>query len=91
MQGADHLLYAIRMGDGTIKIGCTSDLARRRKQLSGEVVAFVTGSFDDEAALHSCLPDADRAHGREYYWPSPAVLSVVNQWREAFGLEPVAG
>jgi hypothetical protein len=80
-------VYALRMPDGVIKIGCSSDLARRRQRLGldSEILGFMHGDFETEAAIHSQLRPY-RARGQEYYHPVPAVLAVVNEMRDQFNL-----
>lgn len=83
------VVYAVRVGD-VIKIGHTTDLANRVSGLhADEVLAFAPGTYDDEQELHARLTE-HLHHGREWYYPTPAVLAVVNEMRERLGLEPVA-
>lgn len=81
----DPVVYAIRRRDGIIKVGWTSDIARRSKELGGEVLAFQFGTREDEKALHARLAD-HLAHGREYYYPTPFVVSVINEMRQRLRL-----
>lgn len=83
------VVYAMRLPDGTIKIGCSAQLWRRRCTLRGEVLAFVNGTRIEEQAIHRTLT-AHLARGREYYRPTPAVLAVVNDMRKRFNLPPLA-
>lgn len=84
-----EVVYAVRIGD-VVKIGHTADLARRFSELrADQVLAFKPGTLDDEQAIHAML-DGHQHHAVEYYYPTPAVLAVVNQMRVALGLEPVA-
>ena len=89
------VLYAVAVGDDTIKIGYTADVVRRLDHLRSEtreecrLLAIRFGSMDDERELHRSLKD-HRSHGREYYHPHPEVLALVNEWRSAMGQEPVA-
>lgn len=85
LQGDQLVVYAVQQSDGVIKIGCTSNLAQRRSYLDGELLAFRFGDFDAERGVHQTLRSSV-AHGDEYYHPTPEVLAVVNEWREAFGL-----
>jgi hypothetical protein len=87
----ESVVYAIRVGDGTIKIGCSASLARRRRCVSSsaEILGFVPGGLDEEQAVHASLA-AHRARGREYYHPHPAVLAVVNEMRDRFNLPHLA-
>jgi len=77
------------VGD-VVKIGHTTDLAARYRTLHAtEVLAFTPGTLADEQALHDSLADHVH-HGREWYYPTPGVMAVVNEMRDALGLEPVA-
>ena len=88
--GAAPVVYALRLTDGTIKIGHTSDLAARRRHYVGsEIIAFVVGEYDDEQAIHASLT-AHRARAVEYYHPTPAVMAVVNQMRDTYNLPHIA-
>lgn len=79
-------LYALQLADGTVKIGCTADLAKRRRSYPGsEVLGFAFGEFEDEQAVHDRLRGSV-ARGREYYHRTAEVLSVVNEWRDELGL-----
>ncbi len=86
-----EVVYAIRLTDGTVKIGWTQDLGRRKTYFGSEaqVIGFRRGSLADEQALHTSLAP-HRHHGREYYNATPEVLAVVNDMRSAFNLEPLA-
>ena len=89
------ILYAVRLGDGTIKIGVTGHLHLRLTQLRSltqsepEVLAVRNGTIEDERALHASLTE-HLDHGREWYRPDPEVLAIVNEWRSALHMEPVA-
>ena len=85
--GSESVVYACRLSGGIIKIGCSSRLDRRRRCIAAEaeVLGFIPGDFDDEAAIHGRL-QAHVAHGREYYHPAPAVMAVVNAMRDRFNL-----
>jgi hypothetical protein len=78
------LIYAIWTPSGQIKIGYTENIWRRRRWLGGEVIAFMPGNSSAERAIHARLVD-HRHHGREWYYPTPGVLAVVNEMREALG------
>lgn len=82
-------IYACRVADDLIKIGHSADLASRRKALKGTLLAVMFGSRDDEQAIHARLID-HRHHGREWYYPTPGVMTVVNEMRASLGMEPVA-
>jgi hypothetical protein len=84
-----RLVYAARVQDGLIKIGCTAHLYHRLINIKGELLGFMFGGYDDERALHRTL-QADLHHGREWFHPTPAVMAVVNDLRADLGLEPIA-
>jgi len=89
------VLYAVAVGDDTIKIGYTADVVRRLDHLRSEtsqpcrLLAIHFGTMDDEREVHQSLA-AFRSHGREYYHPHPEVLALVDQWRQAMGQAPLA-
>lgn len=88
------VLYAVRLADGLIKIGWTSNLLSRWRWLkcraaAVEFLGFTFGSRQDEAELHRSLA-GHAEHGREYYRPDPEVLAVVNGWRSQLGRDPLA-
>jgi len=90
LQNGRSMLYAFRLADGIIKIGCSRDVARRINAYPGaDILAFRFGDFEDEQALHRSLA-ASVARGREYYHPTPEVLAVVNEMRADFRLEALA-
>ena len=88
-QAGEPMIYALELDDGTIKVGCTTDLAHRRSQLGGDLIGFKFGDFDEEADIHRSLR-ASRAHGREYYGRTAEVLEFVNELREPYGLAALA-
>ena len=88
-QNGEPMIYAMRLADGVVKIGCTTDLAHRRSQLDGDLLAFRFGAFEEEAAIHRALAK-DVVRGREYYTLTDAVLAFVNELRDDLGLEPIA-
>ena len=81
------VVYAIRTQLGDIKIGCSTQLDRRRHQFgtNAEILAFTPGDFDAEAEIHERLQQY-RSRGHEYYHPTPEVLAVVNEMRDYFSL-----
>lgn len=87
-QNGELMIYAMRVPVDVIKIGCTSNLVRRRQWLKGDLLGFKFGDYAEERDIHHLLMD-HRHHGREYYHPTPAVLAVVNEMREPFQLEPL--
>ncbi len=95
------VVYAARLADGTIKIGWTErfDLRlhwlKHHVQQDVELLAFRTGTYDDEQAIHASLVDsrataADYSNAREYYEATPEVLAAVNSMRSDLGLSAVA-
>lgn len=82
-------LYAMRVPGGFIKIGYSSNLEHRVRQLHGEIIALTPGERGQEMDLHRQLADHVH-HGREYYSPTPEVMAVVNEWRTRWNLEPIA-
>lgn len=83
------VVYAMRLRDGLIKIGCSSQVWHRRAVLSGELLAFRFGDFDDEAAIHASLKQ-HRARGHEFYHPTAEVMAVVNAMRDDWNLPHIA-
>lgn len=89
LRSVGEVVYAMRVGD-LIKIGHTGNLAQRLTQLGAtEVLAFAPGTYADEQALHQRLTGHVH-HGREWYYPTPGVLTVVNEMRGRLGLDPIA-
>lgn len=88
------ILYAARVGDGTIKIGVTSHLHLRLvalrclTQSEPEVLAVKNGTIADEQAIHDSLAK-HVAHGREWYRPEAEVLAVINDWRADLNMDPL--
>lgn len=86
------VVYACEAKDGLIKIGHTTDLARRLRQVGSghrSLLAFKMGTLEDEAAIHAAL-DGHAARGKEWYPWTPSVLAIVNDMRSAFGLTLLA-
>lgn len=84
------VVYAMRLPDGVIKIGCSTDLAGRRRcvHAEAEILGFRFGELEDERAIHAILAP-HRVRGREWYEPHPAVLDVVNEMRAEWNLPPI--
>ena len=82
LQQGRPVVYAVRMADGIIKIGCSRNLAQRRRSIGpeSEVLGFRFGDEADEAEIHERLAP-HRARAIEYYHPTPEVLAVVNGLR----------
>jgi hypothetical protein len=87
--GDRSVVYAIRLRDGIIKIGCSANVRSRRNFYTGsEIVGFRFGDYADEQAIHAQLRSSV-ARGREYYHPTAEVLAVVNDMRQDFNLPPL--
>lgn len=87
------LLYAVRLSDGTIKIGRSGNLRKRFNELWHarrvrvvEFLAYRVGSLADERETHRMLAD-HVAYGREFYHPTAEVMAVVDSWRRDLGIE----
>jgi hypothetical protein len=86
---AKSVIYAVRFTDGVIKIGCTTNFARRRTDYrNAEILAFRPGTMDEERAIHASLR-RHVVHGREWYRAARDVIDVVNDLRSHFNLEPL--
>lgn len=88
MVGRSSVLYAIRTNEGLIKLGCTQNLAQRRRKIGGQILGFMPGGYAEEKQMHDQLA-AYRARSREWYHPAPEVLAVVNIMRALAGVEAV--
>lgn len=92
LQALGSVVYAVRTKDGLIKIGCTTDLARRARQVGygmKSILAWRVGTVEDEAAIHASL-NGLAARGHEWYPWDERVLAVVNEMRGELGIPPVA-
>lgn len=87
--GGQSVVYAMRMPDGAIKIGRSVNLANRCYQLHGQILGFLPGGHDEEQQIHRDLR-AHRVRGKEYYSATAAVMAVVNEMRQPFGLPQIA-
>lgn len=88
-QAGRPVIYAAWVDGGLVKIGCTTDLYHRLSAIKGDLIGFRFGDFDEEREIHQQLADHVH-HGREWYNPTPAVIAVANEFREALGLDPIA-
>ncbi|MDR7253723.1 hypothetical protein J2X46_002713 [Nocardioides sp. BE266] len=61
---------------------------REIKGGTAELLAFKPGDWSDELAIHHRLK-GHATEGREYYFPSKAVLREVNAMRAPLGLDPI--
>lgn len=84
-----QVVYAVRMPDGTIKIGHTARADRRLSQLHGEPLAVMFGTRVDEQDIHARL-SGHVHHGREWYYPTPGVMAVVDEMRASMGMDPIS-
>ena len=83
-------VYAVKVPDGLIKIGYTSNPRNRIQSLgigtSAMLALILNGTLADERAIHARL----RGHavkGREWYSDTdPAVLAVVDEMRAEMGI-----
>jgi hypothetical protein len=67
-------LYVARRVDGVVKVGCTTDVERRMRQLDAELLASRPGNYVDERRLLAGLP-LEPVEGQEWFAPgSEAVL-----------------
>jgi hypothetical protein len=95
MDAMGSVVYAARLADGVIKIGCTENFGDRLRYLKAydgqavELIGFKFGSREDEREIHDSLRE-HLHHGREYYHATPAVMAVVNEMREQLGMQPIA-
>jgi hypothetical protein len=89
VQQGQRVIYAMRLPDGIIKIGCCSDLANRASQLHGKILGFRPGDLAEELEVHRSLR-RHVARGREFYHPRPEVIAFVNELRDLFDLPHIA-
>jgi len=75
----DGTIYFLRVG-GYIKIGWTSDLAKRMRAYSPDTILLAThpGTRKDEHRLHKMFA-AHRTHGREWYAMTPSIMHHIEQ------------
>lgn len=96
MASLGSVVYAARLGDGTIKIGWTENFEDRLRYLSNrmkqdvELLAFRLGTFSDEQEIHGALVDHRIDGRREFYHATSAVLDVVNEMRDALNMPHIA-
>ena len=86
------VVYAVQSDDGLIKIGHTTDLARRCKQVGyghKAIIAFRQGTRADELAIHTHLK-GHATQGREWYPWHPAVIGIINEMRADLGITPIS-
>lgn len=85
------VVYAVQTRSGLIKIGHTTDLARRCKQTGyghKSIIAFRQGTRADELAIHTHLK-GHAIKGREWYSWQPAVIDIINEMRADLGITPI--
>lgn len=84
------VVYFIR-APGLIKIGHTTDLHTRRRNLRvqwTDVLAWLPGSRADETAMHHRFK-AHLAKGNEWFYPHADIFGVINEIRAGWGVDPV--
>jgi len=91
-----HIYYV--KSDGLIKIGWTSNLAKRMRQYApnSQLLATHPGTRADEQRLHKRFA-VHRSHGREWYPLAPVILHHIDMMKAkygepdtvAFGAQPV--
>ena len=87
----EGVVYYLRSG-GYIKIGWTSDLAKRMRAYSPDSVLLAVhpGTRKDEHRLHKRFA-TDRTHGREWFAMTPSVMHHIEQMAAEHGTpDPVA-
>lgn len=85
------VIYAFRCDDGAVKIGFTTQLAKRRATLKfswADLLGFMPGTIEQERDLHKRLVRSRQRAG-EYYRPTNEVLDVIDQMRDFCGLNPL--
>ena len=90
-------IYYVK-SDGLIKIGWTSNLAKRMRQYApnSQLLATHPGTRTDEQRLHKRFA-VHRSHGREWYPLAPVILHHIDMMKAkygepdtvAFGAQPV--
>lgn len=93
MQQGEQFVYALITREGSVKIGCSSNLMNRKSGIGfGGVKHFIgwqPGGFPDERAIHEALTE-HRIYGtREYYYPVPELLPTINAMRGWMGIRPM--
>lgn len=92
IQAGQSLVYAVKFPDGIIKIGCSSNLAKRMDAYrcdGGELVGFMPGDYALEQEIHKTLRE-HLTRGREWYLGVPAVIAIVNEMRDGFNMPHIA-
>ena len=72
------VVYYARV-DTTIKIGTTTQLAKRMEQLRADLLAYESGSYDLEAQRHREY-DIARSHN-EFFHPAPELIQWIRLLR----------
>lgn len=85
IQRGEWFVYAILTRSGAVKIGATRDLATRKNGIkfggTERILGFCPGDLGDEFRLHERLDEFRIPGTREYYYPVPGILPVVNEIR----------
>lgn len=84
-------VYFIRTKDDLVKIGHTTNLAKRKGGFGvswNALLAVLPGTYEDEQVLHAQFVE-HLERGREWYRPAPAILARINEIRARFGIPAV--
>lgn len=90
IQRGDSFVYALVTREGAIKVGVSTQLAQRKGNIgfggTKHYLAYQPGTLDDERDLHARLAPHRIFGTREYYYPTPEVLPVINEMRDWMGV-----
>ena len=83
LRALGDVIYFLRMPDGTIKIGFTTNLAARWNNLGrdAELLAWRSGTYAEEQSIHRALSGSLK-RGREWYYPDDEVMNLVEIAKE---------
>ncbi|NKV08577.1 hypothetical protein GS892_25035 [Rhodococcus hoagii] len=85
-------MYFIRSNDDLVKIGHTTNIAKRKSAFSvgwGSILAIVPGTYEDEQNLHRRFAE-HRARGAEWYHPASTIIDHINEIRQRLDISPIA-
>lgn len=92
-QHEDQMLYAAITRELAIKVGVSVNIASRKNGIKfGGVerfIAFHPGGYPEERKVHASLAEFRIPGTREYYYPDPGILPVINTMREWMGIRPL--
>lgn len=93
IQRGESFVYAAITREGAVKVGVSTNLMNRKKNIefggTSHFIAMRPGDRADEKDLHRRLAEHRIAGTREYYYPYPEILPVINEMREWMGLRPL--